>query len=111
MRIALICLCFLLVGINTYAANYFPYNEIKDLYVYQVDKEQGMAWVCDRGGNEAVVTINDTIGFEEKLITVIDENSISVRFGDTITKIPVLTGAIFSQDALSNTPPLPFYPE
>lgn len=111
MRIALISLCMLLIGIWAYAEDYFPYSEIKDLQVYKVDKEQETAWVRDRDGNEAVVTIDDKIGAEEKVVIKIDEASIAVHSGNTTTKMPVIADQVFSQDAFSDKPLLPFEPE
>lgn len=112
MRIALIGLFMLLIGISAYAEDYFPYSEIKDLQVYKVDKEQGTAWVRNKDGNEAVVTIDDKIGAEEKVVIKIDEVSIAVHSGNTTTKMPVIVDQVFTQDASSGQPlPLPFYPE
>ena len=111
MRIAVISLCMLLIGISAYAEDFFPNSEIKDLQVYKVDKAQGTAWIRERDGNEAVVAIEDKIGSEGRVVVKIGEASITVRLDKTRTRILIISGRGFSQDASSGQHLLPFYPE
>jgi len=111
MRVAVMSILIVLISISVYAQDFFPNSEIKDLWVLQIDKEAGTAVVRDSNGNEAVVTIDDKIGAEEKVVIKIDAASISVHSGNTTTKMPVIAGQVFSQDASSDKPLLPFYPE
>ncbi len=111
MRIAMISICMLLIGISAYAEDFFPNSEIKDLQVYKVDKAQGTAWIRDRDGNKAVVAIDDKIGSEGRVVVKIGEALITVRLDQTRTRILLISGGDFFQDASSGQHILPFYPE
>lgn len=111
MRTLLISLFILLISSSAYSQDYFPNSDIKDLLVYRVNTDQNTAWIRDNAGNEAVVTLQDRIGAEQAVVVTIDKNSITVQSGKTKTRMPVIAGRVFSQDAKSDKSLLPFHPE
>lgn len=111
MRTLLISLCMLLIGISAYAEDYFPDSTINNLQVYKTDKARSTAWIRDQANTKEVVSIEDKIGVEEAIVVKIDNASITVRSGRNRTKMPVIPESVFSQDASSDKPFLPFEPE
>jgi hypothetical protein len=92
MKILLISLFILLLSISVYAKDVFPDRELKKIQVIQVDVNAGKAWIQDADGNEAEISIGDTIGIERGIVVQIDEASITVQTGNTRTKMPVVYG-------------------
>lgn len=92
MRILVIILLITLMSISAYAAHIFPDSELKDLYVVEVSRDEGKAWIRGGNGNEAEVFLGDTIGIKGGIVVEIDSASITVQIGNTKTKMLVVHG-------------------
>lgn len=76
------------------ADNIFQDVALKELRLVEVNKNEGNALIRDGAGNKAEIVIGDRIGAEAGLVTEIDSASITIRIGNTLTKIPVFYGLI-----------------
>ena len=92
MRVLVISLFIILMSISAYADHIFPDSELKDFQVVEVRKDEGKALVRDANGNEAEIFVGDNIGVDGEIVTRIGDASITVRSGNTKTKIHVTYG-------------------
>ena len=98
MRILAISILISLMSISAvYADDIFQDVALKELRLVEVNKNEGNAWIRDGAGNEAEIVIGDRIGAEAGLVTEIDNASITIRIGNTLTKMPVFYGLIEPQ--------------
>jgi hypothetical protein len=90
MRLFVISILTIFISVAVYAGDFFTDAPLKDLRVVEVDKETQSAWIRDKNGNEAEVYIGDTIGIDAREVIIIDDASVTVRFNNTNTKLPLI---------------------
>ncbi len=98
MRILAVSILISLMSISAvYADDIFQDVALKELRLVEVNNNECNAWIRDRVGNKAEIVVGDRIGAEAGLVTEIDSASITIRKGNTLTKIPVFYGLIEPQ--------------
>jgi hypothetical protein len=88
-----VLLIFLLVPVvicpSLYAESFFSSNNLSNLSVSQIDKENGFAYISGPSGVEETVIIGDRIGDSDHEVITIERAYIRVKSGNSITRMPV----------------------
>lgn len=87
MKIFLIVLTILLMCIPAYADEVFSNEDLNQLYVVEVNQEEGWALVRDSSADESYVYIGDHLGLEGGEVVDMDGASITIQDGNNTTKM------------------------
>ncbi len=87
MKYFTLFILLLLMAATANADDVFRDSDLKDLRIFAISKSDGIAWIRDKNGNETEVYIGDTIGIEGREVVSMDKASITVRLGNTYTKL------------------------
>ncbi len=87
MKCFMFFILLLLMAATATASDFFRDSPLKDLRLFAISESDGIAWITDNNGSEAEVYIGDTIGIEGREVVSMDKASITVRLGNTYTKL------------------------
>lgn len=86
-------ICFTLLAIQVFGQDFiFPDELLNEIRVIETDKEEGRAVVIDGDGNQKAVSIDDTISIDEAIVVEIEAGHITVKRGNTKTRMLVVPG-------------------
>lgn len=89
----LITSCIILLSIQVHAQKIiFPDELLDEIRVVETNKEDGRAAISDGDGNTADVSLNDVISIDEATVIEISAGHITVKRGNTKTRMLVLSG-------------------
>jgi len=89
----LITSCIILLSIQVHAQEIiFPDELLDEIRVVETNKEDGRAAISDGDGNTADVSLNDVISIDEATVIEIAAGHITVKRGNTKTRMLVLSG-------------------
>jgi len=85
--------CIILLSIQVHAQKIiFPDELLDEIRVVETNKEDGRAAISDGDGNTADVSLNDVISIDEATVIEISAGHITVKRGNTKTRMLVLSG-------------------
>lgn len=90
MKRLLIVLYILLTTSPVYAAEVFRDKGLKEIQVVEI--KDGSAYIQTMDGKKAEIFIGDIIGKEEGVVVEIDKAFITIKIGNTRTRLPVVYG-------------------
>jgi len=92
-RTILISICIILLSLQVYAQDIiFPDELLNEIRVIETDKEGGTAIISDGDGKQEEIALRDVISIDEALVVDIEKGYITVKKGDTKTRMLVITG-------------------
>ncbi len=71
----------------------FPDELISEIRVVDTNKEEGRAVIVDGDGNQMEISVDDVISIDEVVVVEIETEHITVRRGDTRTRMLVVPGS------------------
>jgi len=70
----------------------FPDELLNEIRVLETNKEGGTAVIVDGDGNQKEISLNDVISIDESLVVEIEKGYITVKKGNTKTRMLVELG-------------------
>jgi hypothetical protein len=93
IKIILTSICVTFLAMEVYAQDIiFPDELLNEIRVIETDKEEGKAVVIDGDGNQMEVSVDDVISIDAAVVIEIETGHITVKRGDTRTRMLVVPG-------------------
>jgi hypothetical protein len=93
IKILFMTICFTLLAMHACAEEIiFPDELLNEIRIVETNKEEGRAVIVDGDGNQKEVTFNDVISIDEAVVIEIETGHITVKRGDTRTRMLVVPG-------------------